>query len=144
MTTEIYLVTFSVIFLLALIPLFSLWKPFSKKVKEGDRVRMGGGYDIPPEWLGGRPYVEGTVVKFMENPWKSAQNERDLVAIVKLDEKITFRHLSGDFLALSLRFKGASWKGGDVVHIELFDGMPNRVGTQEHWIESHASFSRIG
>lgn len=115
-------------------------KLFSKPVRVGDRIRLSEGYQIPPEWLGIRKYIDGTVLKFIDNPW---DKKKRLNAIVQLDDKVNFRHLSGDIVVLSLRYVGSSWKGSDYVHIELYDHIPARVGNSERWIESHAKFHRL-
>lgn len=104
---------------------------------EGTRVRLAGGYGMEPYWHGGRPFHDGTVQYFI--PSEDSQG----AVVVRLDEPITVEGLTGQMLVLQLRYVGAEWCTGAVVHIELCDFEPEPETWQHRrrgkWVESHAS-----
>ncbi len=113
-----------------------------QRLKIGDRVKLFGGYRIPPEWLCGNEAYYGTVISFIKGPFKK------LDAAVKLDKKITYANLSGDIIVLTLRYTDATWRKGEIVHIHLFDSLPDEKDwsnlNEEKWqathVESHACY----
>ena len=108
----------------------------------GDRVRLSGGYDMDPAWLGVSSAHEGEVVEFIPG-----QNESD-AAVVQLDARLSTPKASGSIVVLELRYEGHSWGREGTVHIELCDFMPEATRWQDRrqgvWVESHAQYERIG
>ena len=74
------------------------------KLKIGDRIQIGGGYDMEPQWLNKNQHYTGVVKAFIPG-----QNDSP-AAVVKLDEPITFEEIKGDIIVLELRYVGAKWK----------------------------------
>ena len=95
------------------------------RLRVGDRVRIGGGYEDPPPWLGGRPAVTGRVSAFIDN-----------AAEVELDEPLVVDGASYRVLSLRLRYRRARWTRQGIVHVEV-------AGAPHAWVESHASYRRI-
>lgn len=122
----------------------AVWSKWGARLRRplrvGDRIRLSGGYDIPPPWLGGRDSITGHVVAFAETDVSRP------AAVVKLDEVITFEELNSDIVMLYLRYKDGRWGAGDVVHLELWRQMPPSHVSQEidsdvrKWVESHVSY----
>ena len=110
-------------------------------LKAGDRIRLSGGYDMDPEWLGDQGFFMGVVTAFI-----TGQNEMP-AAVVQLDENIHFRGATGNILILELRYEGAKWNPGETVHVELCDFLPENKRWQDRrqglWIESHARYERV-
>jgi hypothetical protein len=113
----------------------------SKTPGAGDRLRLSGGYDMEPEWLGGQRYVEGVITRFIPG-----QNEA-AAAVVKLDEPLRSGTATGEYLVLELRYVGAGWTDTQTVHVELCDFEPEAKAWQQRkqgkWVESHATCIRI-
>jgi hypothetical protein len=111
------------------------------KLKVGDRIRLSGGYDMEPKWLGGKECYLGTVVEFI--PGQS----RPPAAVVKLDDAITFDDISGDIVVLELRYVGAKWLKKEYVHVELCnfepEAAPWKFRKQGKWVESHATYTKL-
>lgn len=111
-------------------------------MKLGDRLRLFGGYDPRPEWLGEGGEVVGTLEDFIPG-----QN-REPAALVRLDTPIEVEGTGGAVLVLELRYVGASWAEEGIVHVELCDFEPERKRWQDRrqgrWVESHASYERLG
>ena len=107
---------------------------------EGDRLVLWGGYDQEPRWLVGRPEHPATLVRFIPG-----QN-KDLDAVVRLDEPIDVDGVSADLAVLALRYEGATWTSEGVVHIELCDFDPESKRWQDRrqgaWVEAAASYRR--
>ena len=93
------------------------------RLRVGDRVQIRGGYEDPPQWLGGRETVTGRVSAFVDNAAK-----------VELDEPLVIDGKSYRVLSLRLRYERAHWTKQEIVHVEI---APNV------WVESHASYRRI-
>jgi len=111
------------------------------KLNIGDRIEVGGGYDMEPRWLNGKQHYFGTVRKFIPG-----QNETP-AAVIELDENISFEEITGKTLILELRYVGAKWKDKETVHVELCDFEPEEKSWQDRkrgkWVESHASYKKI-
>jgi len=111
-------------------------------LQTGERVRLSGGYNFEPEWLSGKPCVDGSIVEFIPG-----QNESPAV-VVKLDKPIRSEGLTGDLLVLELRYVGATWEPRGTVHVELCDFSPEPRAWKERrkgkWVESHATYQRLG
>ena len=115
--------------------------PVFEKLNIGDRIEVGGGYDMEPGWLNGKQHYSGTVRKFIPG-----QNETS-AAVIELDEKISFQEVTGKTLILELRYVGANWKDKETVHVEVCDFEPEEKAWQDRkrgkWVESHASYKKI-
>ena len=62
------------------------------KLNVGDRVQVGGGYDMEPQWLGDRQYYSGTVKAL-----SPGQNDMPAVVVV-LAEDAVFEDYAGSYL----------------------------------------------
>ncbi len=111
------------------------------KLNIGDRVLIGGGYDLEPQWLGGRQDYSGTVKAFIPG-----QNNMPAV-VVALDEVAVFENYSGKYIVLELRYTGAKWAEKETVHVELCDFEPEAKPWQDRkqgkWVESHATCCKL-
>ena len=111
------------------------------KLDIGDRVQVGGGYDMQPQWLCGRQYYSGTVRALIPG-----QNDTRAVVVV-LDEYAVFENSFGKYLVLELRYTGAVWAETGTVHVELCDFEPDAKAWQERqqgkWVESHATYRKL-
>lgn len=115
--------------------------------KVGDRVRLSGGYEPRPVWMGGQSSFEGKIVRFVPG------THEPRAAVVKLDAPISLtdvrngKTVSGDVLVLELRFLGAEWRDSETVQVELRKTLPERKPAVERshglWVESHATYRVI-
>ena len=113
---------------------------------EGTAIRVFGGYDFEPTWLGSRQDVRGQFLK-----WIPGQNESD-ACVVALDDELTAEGLvggirqtvSGRYLVLELRYTGENWHSTGTVHVELIGEEPPSLRWGERktgaWVESHATY----
>ena len=105
-----------------------------------DRIWISGGYEMTPQWLGGRNGYLGTVKSFIPG-----QNDMS-AAVVILDEKVSAKNVTGNVLVLELRWVGAKWGDHGVAHLELCDFIPENKPWKERkqgvWVESHASYEK--
>ena len=115
------------------------------ELEMGDRVELSGGYDMTPNWLGGKDFYPGTVIAFLPRDG----NETPYV-IVRSDEKIAFDGFTGDIVVLSLRYKDAQWSKHETVNpvnLYLLDSPPQNGEFYKKgigkWMESHASYRVI-
>jgi hypothetical protein len=112
-----------------------------KRLRVGDRVRLFGGYEAEPRWLGGETERRGRVVAFL------AKEGAEPAAVVELDTPIQVDEHRGSLAILHLRYSEARWARREVVHIELSDAMPEQEGSLTRplgqWVESHASYEAI-
>ena len=110
----------------------------SRRLREGHRVRLFGGYDMEPKWLGGKDAYLGRCSRFIKG------QSRQLAAVVELDEEVTFDRTSEKTVVLELRYVGARWGKRETVHIKLCDFVPEDKAWKERkrgeWIESHTSY----
>jgi hypothetical protein len=114
---------------------------FGPNLKEGDEVVVSGGYDPSPEWLNGESGYSGELIRFIPG-----QNEQP-AAVIHTHNPVEVQGVRGRYLVLELRYTGASWQSGQVVHIELCDFEPPAIRWQERrqgaWVESHATIEVI-
>ena len=110
-------------------------------LQPGDRLRLHGGYDPQPAWLGSSESLEGTVVQFI-----TGQNKAP-AAVVRMDLPVSAEGVTGEILVLELRYVGAAWGPTETVHIELCDFMPEPKAWAERrqgkWVESNATYDRL-
>jgi hypothetical protein len=66
------------------------------KLNVGERVQVGGGYNMEPPWLDGRQYYSGTVKAFIPG-----QNDMPAVVVV-LAEDAVFEDYAGKCLVQNL------------------------------------------
>lgn len=101
----------------------------------GQRVLVTGGYDPEPDWLAGGTGHRATIERFIPGNAQPA-------LVVRTDEAVSANGTSGHTLVLQLRYTGASWTSGAVVHVELCDFEPTPEAWanrhQGQWVESHA------
>lgn len=110
-----------------------------KRLREGSRVALSGGYDMEPKWLSGRAAVTGTLERFIPG-----QN-RTPAAVVRLDQPLVIEGNSAAILVLELRHEGSMWTAPETVHVEWCDFEPDDKSwanrRQGKWVESHASIN---
>lgn len=115
--------------------------PMPKDIRIGDRLKLWGGYEQEPLWLGGNVSVTGTVEKFIPG-----QNTEKAM-VVRLDVPLSAKGVTGRIIVLELRYVGARWAGQGVAHVELCDFEPEdkpwKDRRQGVWVESHASFKPL-
>lgn len=111
------------------------------KLQTGDRIRVGGGYDMEPPWPCGMDACCGTVKAFIPG-----QNDTP-AAVVVLDDVVVSEGIRGRYLVLELRYAGAEWKETETVHVELCDFEPEakawRYRRRGKWVESHATYRKL-
>ncbi|HEX8169273.1 MAG TPA: hypothetical protein VF824_01895 [Thermoanaerobaculia bacterium] len=138
--------TATLIIVAAMVP--RLIRRSSRPLQVGDRIRISGGYDSPPLWLGGREYVDGSVVQFRTTDPAA----KSVSAVVKLDSPITTRGFASDVVMMHLRFVNARWGQHETVHLELVSSPPaagqefngeTGYDARDGWIESHAGYRVI-
>lgn len=104
----------------------------------GTRVRLSGGYDMKPQWLGSRESITGTLRAFI--PGQNAEP----AAVIEFDEPLISALGSGKFAVLELRYVRATWGRKETVHVELCEALPEERRWQERpkgvWVESHATY----
>ena len=112
----------------------------------GSPVRVSGGYDFEPAWLGSDQAVRGKLLK-----WIPGQNETDACVVI-LDDELTAEGLaggsrktvSGRYIVLELRYKDQVWESTGTVHVELLGEEPPPLHWGEReigaWVESHATY----
>ena len=115
----------------------------------GDRVVVGGGYDMEPAWLAASASgYAGEVTDFIPG-----QNELP-AAVIALDDELVLpngagavddQEVRGRYLVLELGHVGTSWSTSRPrVHVELCGEAPPHVRWQDRprgiWVESHASY----
>jgi hypothetical protein len=109
----------------------------------GDKIELSGGYDYDPLFLKNPPGTKrtGTVIQFIKG-----QNDTP-AAVVRLNEEITGKEITGDIAVLELRYEGQTWKDPSPVHIELCDFLPKdtiwKDRKQGEWIEAAATVKVI-
>ena len=81
------------------------------KLNIGDRIQIGGGYDMEPQWLNGKTYYIGTVKAFI--PGQSDMS----ATIIELDGEAVFGKIHGKFLVLELRYGEGVWREKETVHV---------------------------
>lgn len=110
-----------------------------KTLEIGDRIELFGGYDYDPLFLKNPPAEKrtGTVIGFILGQNKSK------AAVVRLDNKINGKNISGDITVLELRYVDQTWSNPSPVHIELCDFWPDdrqwKDRLQGEWIEAAAT-----
>lgn len=115
----------------------------NKALEIGDTVKLFGGYDYDPLFLKIPPADEriGVVINFI-----AGQNKKE-VAVIKFDEEISGREISGDILVIQLRYVDQTWNDPNPVHIELCDFVPENKPWNERrkgeWIEAAATLQII-
>ncbi|MFZ5841795.1 MAG: hypothetical protein ACOY3E_02755 [Pseudomonadota bacterium] len=88
-------------------------------LKIGDRIHIGGGYDMEPAWLNGGSGYTGTVLEFLES-----ESEKTTV-LVELDAPLSFNQVTSSEVLLSLRYVGAKWTEQETCHVTLCAKKPN-------------------
>ncbi len=110
-------------------------------MKEGQRVKLSGGYDMDPKYLSGKDYLTGYFIKFIPG-----QNGKK-AAVIKLDEPILIENYIGEICVLELRYVGSQWGKENICHIELCNFIPDDIKwndrKQGKWIESNCSVEFI-
>ena len=107
----------------------------------GDNIRLSGGYDSEPAWLGTKTAVFGSVTRFI--PGEGSQPDAE----VMLTEPLPVDNVAGGIAILKLRYVGAKWESTGTVHVELCDFEPDpKPWPSRHqglWVESHATYRKL-
>jgi hypothetical protein len=118
-----------------------------KVLKVGDRVHVGAGYDMEPEWLQGGTGYTGTVEEFLT---VINTGRKDETAIIRLDAPLSLQGVTASMLQLSLRHEGARWADTGSCHAVLCAQRPPqdrddwfRDKAHFAWVESHATYKKI-
>ena len=114
-----------------------------KGIKQGDRLRLFGGYDIYPQWLDDKKEYLCTVLKYIPG-----QNKRKKAIVAKLDDPLTYQnYYTGFFVVLETRYKRQNWRFDGPVHIELCNFEPETISYNERdkgiGIEAAASYDIV-
>jgi hypothetical protein len=123
-----------------------------RRLRKGDRIRVGGGYDSDPKWLAEAPdggSYTATVERFIDGP------NGHPAAVVVLDRNVNLvgansgEPISGRYLLLTFAWRGMSWrKPGPRLHVHLFDQPPSEYPSEpeflQRWVESHADWEFAG
>ena len=114
-------------------------------MKEGDRIRITGGYDDDSPLRRGSGELRGTVITFV-----SGYEAASPAAVVRLDTPLTIDGLTSEILVMELRYESASWARGEpgtqTVGLALCSEMPSAAapGTGHGTpFETHAIFEVI-
>lgn len=113
------------------------------ELKVGNRIELFGGYDYDPIFLSNPPAEKrfGKVIRFIKG-----QNNKP-AAVVKLNEQITGRKITGNIVVLELRYVEQNWSDPSPVHIELCDFFPDdkewKDRRQGEWIEAAATLRPV-
>jgi hypothetical protein len=112
-------------------------------LREGQRLRVYGGYDEPAAWLANNPDgCWGTLVAFIPGQNKLAS------AVVELDKELQVGGAVGRYVVLEQGWVGVPWgQTSPRVHVELCDFFPDSKPWSERrqgaWVESHAAFEAV-
>ena len=113
----------------------------------GDRLHVGGGYDMEPKWLHGGIGYTGTVKEFF---FVANIKDRNEVALVQLDAPLSFEGVTSSQAMLSLRYVGATWADTENCHVMLCTRKPAeneplwwKDKLSFAWAESHARYKKI-
>lgn len=114
----------------------------SRRLRPGDRIRIGGGLEDPPPWLSGRAHVEAVVQSILDETPPG-------IVIVRLPETLKVdasgRTSAGDFAALQLRSRRARWGAREIVSVRLARQPPSSEAQVAVLpvVESHAAYRRL-
>jgi hypothetical protein len=142
---SVLLATFVAVLVVGATPF--LLRRLSRRLRSGDRLRLGEGYELPPPWLGGLPHASGTVHSIISN-----RAGRGCI-VVRLDEPvIPDARIPGPFhpwkpmtwAVLSLHYPGARWSGSEIVNVALAGSPPEGPADIEAAtvVESHGRYWR--
>jgi hypothetical protein len=140
-SASILIVTAAVIALIVLLP--KVIRQFRRSLLVGDRIRIRGGHEEPPQWLQGKPEITGCVTAFLPDT-----DDRSAVE-VKLDAPLVLENRSYNFALLRLRFADARWAHHEIVNVELWMNAPSHLRAEparsihHEWVESHAAYQVI-
>ncbi len=138
--TEILALTVAAMAAIGLTPIMLRYA--SRRLRPGDRLRIGAGFEVPAPWLSGRPYVEGIVHSVIDE-------EPPGLVIVRLSEQLRVdaegRTAAGEFAVLHLRYRGARWGRRGVVSVRLGARSPSSAPDANGFplVESHAMYRRV-
>ena len=96
----------------------SLTNLFKNEIKIGSEIKLLGGYESDPKWLNGKESYSGQVVTIIPG------HNKEPSLVVKLNDTITFESYEGNYVVLELRHEGAKWINKGIVHIELYNSIP--------------------
>jgi hypothetical protein len=142
MTSEFDIATLTVAIMAAVGLTPTLRRYASRRLRPGDRIRLGGGLEHPAPWLSGRLHVEGVVHSLIGE-------QSPGIVVVRLSEYLQVdapgRAAAGDFAVLQLRFRWARWGTREIVSVRLAGHAPSSVAEVAHLplVESHAGYRRL-
>jgi len=118
------------------------------ELKVGDRVFLTGGYEWNAPWLCGKDGYYGHILAFVacRKPTVVRFDDRPL-AVVKLDEPISFWGITGNILIMELRYWGTTWRETETVQVHLLETPPKGKLVLDHtapsYVESHATYKIV-
>ncbi|HYC27236.1 MAG TPA: hypothetical protein VEB42_00450, partial [Chitinophagaceae bacterium] len=78
-----------------------------QKLKPGDKINIGGGYDMEPAWLkGNEKGYEATVLKFIDYRVTGRQKDGTLAAVIEFNKTLHFKWLKGKYGFMLTRYEG--------------------------------------
>jgi len=119
------------------------------RLREGNHIRLFGGYYMEPRWLRDRKEYRATILRFIDNKntWGS-RGDGDLSAVIEFDQPIEFDGIKGEYGILFLRWLNQKWKTKGVAHVHLLSSdittIEEMTESNARWMESHASYERTG
>ena len=115
-----------------------------KGIKNGDRLKLWGGYNEMSEWSKLSKEVIGTVISFI--PSQSGKVNETAV-VVKLDNELKLKEAKGSFIVLETRYIDQTWEEYGPVHVELCDFKPDSFQFEKRrrgvWIEAASCYDFI-
>jgi hypothetical protein len=116
----------------------------AKRLEPGDRIRLFGGYDMEPRWLGDRDCYYATVLGFFDNRIEKRTGDERLSAAIEFDQPLSFEGLEAKFGVILGRWEGQRWERKGVVHVCLVEreisDSSQITKDNSRWMESHASY----
>ena len=107
-------------------------------------MRLFGGYESTPAWLGRRDEYYAVVLDFFDNEIEGRTGDERLSASIEFDEELESDGVRGRFGYLTGRWSGQTWEAEGVAHLNLCDRDVRSASDVESartaWLESHASY----
>jgi hypothetical protein len=114
-----------------------------RKLQQGDRVRVTGGYDMEPQWLAHRPDGHvGTVQGFIED------SNGEPAAVIALDGEIALTSTAGEplrgrFLLLTFAWTEMNWSTPGPASRQSARGRAHEISLRERTSESLGGITRV-
>jgi len=117
------------------------------RLQVGDRIKLFGGYDMHPRWMGDKNHYVATVLGFFDNEIEGRVDDERLSASIEFDEELEFEGLTGKFGYIMGRWEKQQWLSSGIVHVHLTNVKIAEAKqiTEENsrWMESHARYEVV-